>query len=236
MKRNLTLLPIAAALLSAGIVGCGSDSNGGAPAATTSGVVTGSYFRHAKVCIDANTNGRCDAAETSTYTDDNGAFTLAGTGAIVAEIGTDATRYDPDAKTATAVTQPMVFRAPSSANGVVSALSTELQALIDDNGGDFAAARKALAKAGLTIDDIDLIEMNEAFAAVVLRFVKDVGADIEKVNVNGGAIAMGHPLGATGGMILGTLVDELERRQKRYGLATLCIGSGMGIATIVERI
>ena len=102
--------------------------------------------------------------------------------------------------------------------------------------GPAPATRKALAKAGLTIDDIDLIEMNEAFAAVVLRFVRDIGVDMEKVNVNGGAIAMGHPLGATGGMILGTLVDELERRQQRYGLATLCIGSGMGIATIVERI
>ena len=102
--------------------------------------------------------------------------------------------------------------------------------------GPAPASRKALAKAGLSIDDIDLIEMNEAFAAVVLRFVKDMGADIEKVNVNGGAIAMGHPLGATGGMILGTLVDELERTGGRYGLATLCIGGGMGIATIVERI
>ncbi len=102
--------------------------------------------------------------------------------------------------------------------------------------GPAPASRKALAKAGLTIDDIDLIEMNEAFAAVVLRFAKDMGADIEKVNVNGGAIAMGHPLGATGGMILGTLVDELERTGGRYGLATLCIGGGMGIATIVERI
>ena len=102
--------------------------------------------------------------------------------------------------------------------------------------GPAPASKKALAKAGLTIDDIDLIEMNEAFAAVVLRFVKDMGTDIEKVNVNGGAIAMGHPLGATGGMILGTLVDELERTGGRYGLATLCIGGGMGIATVVERI
>jgi acetyl-CoA C-acetyltransferase len=102
--------------------------------------------------------------------------------------------------------------------------------------GPAPASRKALAKAGLTIDDIDLIEMNEAFAAVVLRFVKDMGADIEKVNVNGGAIAMGHPLGATGAMILGTLVDELERTGGRYGLATLCIGGGMGIATVVERV
>jgi acetyl-CoA C-acetyltransferase len=102
--------------------------------------------------------------------------------------------------------------------------------------GPAPASRKALAKAGLTADDIDLVEINEAFAAVVLRFVRDMGFDMDKVNVNGGAIAMGHPLGATGGMILGTLVDELERQDKRYGLATLCIGGGMGIATVVERV
>ncbi|MFF1374735.1 acetyl-CoA C-acetyltransferase [Streptomyces sp. NPDC058308] len=102
--------------------------------------------------------------------------------------------------------------------------------------GPAPATRKALAKAGLTIDDIDLVEINEAFAAVVLRFVKDMGLSLDKVNVNGGAIALGHPLGATGAMILGTLVDELERRDLRYGLATLCVGGGMGIATIVERV
>jgi acetyl-CoA C-acetyltransferase len=102
--------------------------------------------------------------------------------------------------------------------------------------GPAPASRKALAKAGLTAEDIDLVEINEAFAAVVLRYVKDMGFDMDKVNVNGGAIAMGHPLGATGGMILGTLVDELERQKKRYGLATLCIGGGMGIATVVERV
>ncbi|MGZ6328081.1 MAG: acetyl-CoA C-acetyltransferase [Candidatus Limnocylindrales bacterium] len=102
--------------------------------------------------------------------------------------------------------------------------------------GPAPASRKALAKAGLTVDDIDLVEINEAFAAVVLRFVRDMGFDMDRVNVNGGAIAMGHPLGATGGMILGTLVDELERQKKRYGLATLCIGGGMGIATVVERV
>src|SRR4051812_48765715 len=100
--------------------------------------------------------------------------------------------------------------------------------------GPAPAARKALAKAGLTVDDIDLWEMNEAFAAVPLRFMRDLGIDPEIVNVNGGAIAMGHPLGATGAMILGTLVDELHRRDLRRGLATLCIGGGMGIATIVE--
>ncbi|MGZ4330955.1 MAG: acetyl-CoA C-acetyltransferase, partial [Solirubrobacteraceae bacterium] len=90
--------------------------------------------------------------------------------------------------------------------------------------GPAPASRKALAKAGLTVDDLDLVEINEAFAAVVLRFVRDMGLDMDKVNVNGGAIAMGHPLGATGAMILGTLIDELHRTGGRYGLATLCVG------------
>ena len=102
--------------------------------------------------------------------------------------------------------------------------------------GPAPAARKALAKAGLDIDQIDLFEVNEAFAAVVLKFLRDLDLPAEKVNVNGGAIALGHPLGATGAMILGTLIDELERRDQRYGLATLCVGGGMGVATIVERI
>jgi acetyl-CoA C-acetyltransferase len=102
--------------------------------------------------------------------------------------------------------------------------------------GPAPASKKALAKAGLTADDLDLVEINEAFAAVVLRFVKDMGLDMEKVNVNGGAIAMGHPLGATGAMILGTIVDELHRTGGRYGLCTLCVGGGMGIATVVEAI
>ncbi|KJY46578.1 MULTISPECIES: acetyl-CoA C-acetyltransferase [unclassified Streptomyces] len=102
--------------------------------------------------------------------------------------------------------------------------------------GPAPATRKALAKAGLTIDDIDLIEMNEAFAGVVLRFVKDMGISLDKVNVNGGAIALGHPLGATGAMLLGTVIDELERQDKRYGLVTLCVGGGMGVATVVERL
>ncbi|SFZ76437.1 acetyl-CoA C-acetyltransferase [Chitinimonas taiwanensis] len=102
--------------------------------------------------------------------------------------------------------------------------------------GPAPAARKALAKAGLSVDDIDLFEVNEAFAAVVLRFAREMGVGMERINVNGGAIALGHPLGATGAMILGTLIDELERQHKRYGLATLCIGGGMGIATIIERV
>jgi acetyl-CoA C-acetyltransferase len=102
--------------------------------------------------------------------------------------------------------------------------------------GPAPAARKALAKAGLEVEDIDLFEINEAFAAVAMRFMRDLGISHEITNVNGGAIAMGHPLGATGAMILGTLIDELERRDLRRGLATLCVGGGMGIATIVERV
>ncbi len=102
--------------------------------------------------------------------------------------------------------------------------------------GPAPAARKALEKAGLTINDIDLFEVNEAFAAVVMRFINELNVPAEKVNVNGGAIALGHPLGATGAMILGTLLDELERQDKKRGLATLCVGGGMGIATIIERV
>ncbi|MEU2128183.1 acetyl-CoA C-acetyltransferase [Streptomyces sp. NPDC018352] len=102
--------------------------------------------------------------------------------------------------------------------------------------GPAPATRKALAKAGLTIDDIDLVEINEAFAGVVLRFARDMGLPLDRINVNGGAIALGHPLGATGAMILGTLIDELERRDQRYGLATLCVGGGMGVATVIERL
>ncbi|MBB2496364.1 acetyl-CoA C-acetyltransferase [Aquipseudomonas ullengensis] len=102
--------------------------------------------------------------------------------------------------------------------------------------GPAPATRKALAKAGLSVEDIDLFEVNEAFASVVMKFMKDMGVSEDKVNVNGGSIAMGHPLGATGCAILGTLLDELEKRELRYGLATLCVGGGMGIATIIERI
>jgi acetyl-CoA C-acetyltransferase len=102
--------------------------------------------------------------------------------------------------------------------------------------GPAPATRKALDLAGLTVDDIDLFEINEAFAAVVLRYVRDLGLPWEKVNVNGGAIALGHPLGATGAMLVGTVVDELERRSARRAVVSLCAGGGMGIATVVERL
>jgi acetyl-CoA C-acetyltransferase len=102
--------------------------------------------------------------------------------------------------------------------------------------GPTPATRKVLATAGLTVDDIDLFELNEAFAAVVLKWINDMRIPVEKVNVNGGAIAMGHPLGATGAMLVGTMVDELERRGARRALITLCIGGGMGLATIIERV
>ena len=103
--------------------------------------------------------------------------------------------------------------------------------------GPGPASKKALKKAGMQIQDIDLIEANEAFAAVILRFIEDMGlGDSEKVNVNGGAIAMGHPLGATGAMLLGTAIDEMERRDLNTALITLCVAGGMGIGTIIERV
>ncbi|MCU0814126.1 MAG: acetyl-CoA C-acyltransferase, partial [Burkholderiaceae bacterium] len=102
--------------------------------------------------------------------------------------------------------------------------------------GPTPACRKALAKAGMTPKDVDLWEINEAFAVVPMKTARDLGVDLDRVNVNGGAIAMGHPLGATGCIILGTLLDELERRNLATGCATLCVGGGMGIATIIERV
>jgi acetyl-CoA C-acetyltransferase len=98
------------------------------------------------------------------------------------------------------------------------------------------AARKVLAKAGLSATDIDLWEINEAFAVVSENFIRDLGLDREKVNVNGGAIALGHPIGATGVMLIGTLLDELERRNVRRGLVTMCAGGGMAPAIIIERV
>jgi acetyl-CoA C-acetyltransferase len=102
--------------------------------------------------------------------------------------------------------------------------------------GPVDVTRKVLKKAGMTLSDIDLLEVNEAFAAVVLRFLQAFDVDHAKVNVNGGAIALGHPLGATGAMILGTAIDEMERRDLNTALVTLCIGAGMGTATIIERV
>ncbi|MCP3923651.1 MAG: acetyl-CoA C-acetyltransferase [Desulfobacterales bacterium] len=102
--------------------------------------------------------------------------------------------------------------------------------------GPAPATYKALEVAGLTLDDIDLFEVNEAFASVTMRFQKETGVPWEKINVNGGSIALGHPLGATGGILIGTVLDELERQNLRYGLCTMCAGGGIGIATIVERI
>ena len=102
--------------------------------------------------------------------------------------------------------------------------------------GPVPATQKILGHAGMAINDIDLFEVNEAFSSVVLRFIQAFDVDLDKVNVNGGAIAMGHPLGASGAIIIGTLLDELERSDKEVGLATLCVASGMGAATIIERV
>jgi acetyl-CoA C-acetyltransferase len=102
--------------------------------------------------------------------------------------------------------------------------------------GPVPVTSKILTETGMTPADFDLFEVNEAFSAVVLRFMQAFGVDHDKLNVNGGAIALGHPLGATGAIIIGTLLDELERRDKEVGLATLCVASGMGAATIIERV
>jgi acetyl-CoA C-acetyltransferase len=98
------------------------------------------------------------------------------------------------------------------------------------------AARRVLARAGLALADIDLFEVNEAFAVVAEKFIRDLKLDREKVNVNGGAMALGHPIGATGSMLIGTMLDELERRDLRRGLVTMCAGGGMAPAIIIERI
>ena len=102
--------------------------------------------------------------------------------------------------------------------------------------GPVPAAKKVLAKAGLTVKDIDLFEVNEAFAVVVEKFIRDLGLDRERVNANGGAIALGHPIGATGAVLIGTVLDELERRNLKRGLITMCAAGGMAPAMIIERI
>jgi acetyl-CoA C-acetyltransferase len=113
----------------------------------------------------------------------------------------------------------------------VTGLSPEIMGL-----GPVGASRKALAKAGLTIDDIDLVEINEAFAAQVLPSAEDLGIDIEKLNVNGGAIALGHPFGMTGARITTTLINSLQFHDKQYGLETMCVGGGQGMAMVLERL
>ena len=102
--------------------------------------------------------------------------------------------------------------------------------------GPIPASRKVLERAGLSLEDIDVFEVNEAFASVDMAWEKDLGVDHEKVNVNGGAIAMGHPLGATGGCLVSTVLDELERRDAKRAMLSLCVGGGMGISTIIERV
>lgn len=165
MDRATQLFSLAA--LSAALAGCHSGGGGGSVAPVTEGVVTGCYFRNAKVCLDLNHNGRCDAGEASARTDNNGAFALPGGGDIVAEIGTDATDYDPDTGTESPVTQALVFRAPAEANHVVSAISTELQALKDDNGGDFALAKATLAARLGVAEDQLLSDHNKQQVAAI---------------------------------------------------------------------
>ncbi|GGP18346.1 acid phosphatase [Silvimonas iriomotensis] len=157
MKRALIQLPAAVAVLSA-LTACGGGGGDNAvtSAKTSSGVVVGSYFRHAKVCVDTNNNGKCDTGEPFAYTDDNGAYTVNGQGTVIAEIGTDATRYDPTTGTATPVTSALLFRAPSGVN-VLSAISTELVALMSQNGGDLKAAATTLA-ARLGVSGEKLVE------------------------------------------------------------------------------
>ncbi|SEL86055.1 acid phosphatase [Variovorax sp. YR750] len=189
LVRHLTPWPTAIAA-AAMVVACGGSDNGpgflafpsGSATPTTSGVVTGSYYRNAKVCIDANNNGRCDSGEAGATTDANGAFTLSGQGALVVEIGTSSKRFDPDTNTETAVTQPLVFRAPAAANGVVSAISTELVALMDANGGNLAAARTALA-ARLGVPEAQLLADHNKISdpAIKTALQNEIDQSIERI-------------------------------------------------------
>jgi len=190
-RQFLRLAPWPAAVAAASVIaacgggGSGSGFGGFFPSGnspSTSGVVTGSYYRNAKVCIDANANGRCDAGETSTTTDADGAFKLGAQGAVVAEIGTSSKRFDPATGVESAVTQPLVFRAPAGANGVVSALSTELVALMEDNGGDLAAARAALA-ARLGVAEAQLLVDHNKItdAAIRTALQTEIDQSIERI-------------------------------------------------------
>ncbi len=176
MKRALVFLPMAAAIAGA-LVACGEGNDGGTPTPVTNGVVTGSYFQNATVCLDANNNGVCDSNEVSTKTDTSGAFKLVGTGALVAVIDTSATRYDPDTKASTPVSSKLVFRAPSGAS-VVSALTTEVVALAATNGGDVSAAQTTLAnRLGVTAAQVmeDHNKELDANVKAILKAESDQG-------------------------------------------------------------
>ena len=191
MSRYPRLWPLAA-LAAACLSACGgSDSS--TPAATTSGVVTGSYFEHAKVCIDANNNAKCDSGEASAFTDAKGAFTVNGQGPVVAEIDTDAFRND-DAGGHAAVTRKLVFRAPANANAVLSAISTELSALMDANGGNLDTARTQLAaRLGVAADKL-LEDHNKETDSKVKAALQ---AEIEQaIDLIATAVASGGDIGA----------------------------------------
>jgi acid phosphatase len=194
MSRLTRLWPLAA-IAAASLAACGGSDSGSTAtnaAPTTSGVVTGSYFEHAKVCIDANSNAQCDSGEASVYTDAKGAFTLNGQGPVVAEIGTDAFRND-DAGNHAAVTRKLVFRAPASANGVISAISTELAALMDANGGNLDDARTKLAgRLGVSADKL-LEDHNKETDGNVKAALQ---AEIEQaIDLIGTAVASGGDIG-----------------------------------------
>ncbi|MDM0068214.1 acid phosphatase [Variovorax sp. J31P207] len=189
--KFLRLAPWPASIIAVAVVAaCGGGSSGSnfgflptsAATPTTSGGVTGSYYRNAKVCIDANNNGRCDSGEASAVTDANGAFKLNGQGALVAEIGTGSKRFDPATGVESAVTDALVFRAPAGANGVVSAISTELAALMDANGGDLAAARTALATR-IGVSEAQLLADHNKITDVAVRTALQVEIDqsIERI-------------------------------------------------------
>ena len=193
MSRAFRLLPLTA-LVAASMSACGgSDSNSASTG--TSGVVTGSYFEHAKVCIDTNNNGKCDSGEASTYTDANGAYTLPGSGAVVVEVGTDAFRNDPATGAHTAITRPLVFRAPAGANAIVSAISTELAVLMDSNGGDINAAKAALAaRLGVTVDKLLEDHNKESDANIKAALQAEIDQAIDLI---ANAVANGGDIGAS---------------------------------------
>ena len=216
--KFLRLAPWPASIIAVAVVAaCGGGSSGSnfgflptsAATPTTSGVVTGSYYRNAKVCIDANNNGRCDSGEASAVTDANGAFKVNGQGALVAEIGTASKRFDPATGVESAVTDALVFRAPAGANGVVSAISTELAALMDANGGDLAAARTALA-ARIGVSEAQLLADHNKITDVAVRTALQVEIDqsIER-------IAEAVAEAGAGGNIAQALRNRLRARADR---------------------